>query len=131
MCSCSHAISAKEKSSTGTQQMAKSRKRSLVIPKTRYQFRIFRLLCVMDLISSVLPISPSNKVRHGPFGACSGIFRHNLFTKSCFHCIVYKLPLIFLVFGTLSFNFFLQRLPLWHLTLCGTFVARLGPLSYA
>jgi len=70
------------------------------------QFRIFRLLCVMDLISSISPISPSNKVWHAPFGACSGIIRHKLFTKSHFCCIVYKLLSIFLVLGTLSFTFF-------------------------
>ena len=51
----------------------------------------------MDLISCVLPISPSNKVRYGPFGACSGIFRYKLFTKSHFHCVVHKLPSVFLV----------------------------------
>ena len=37
----------------------------------------------MDLISSVSPISPSNKVQHGPFGACSGIFRYKLSAPPC------------------------------------------------
>jgi len=95
------------------------------------QFHIFRLLCVMDLISSISPISPSNKVRHGPFGACSGIFWHKLFTKSRFRCIVYKLPSIFLVLWHTKLQLFLQWLPLKHLTLCGTFVAGLGPLPNA
>jgi len=95
------------------------------------QFRIFRLLCVMDLISNISPISPSSKVWHTPFGACSGIIRHKLFTKSHFRCIVYKLPLIFLVLWHTKLQLFLQWLPLRHLTLCGTFVTQLSPLPHA
>ena len=62
----------------------------------------------MDLISSVSPISPSNKVQHGPFGACSGIFGHKLFTKSRLHSIISNCHRLSLSFGTLSFNFFLS-----------------------
>ena len=95
------------------------------------QFHIFKLLCVMELILSISPISPSNKVWHGPFGACSGIFRHKLFTKSCFRCIVYKLPSTFLVLWHTKLQLFLQWLPLRYLAHCGTFVAGLDPLPHA
>ena len=90
---------------------------------------VFRLLCVMDLISNISPISPSNKVQHGPFGGCSGIFRHILFTKSRFHYIVYKLPSTFLVLWHTKLQPLLQWFPLRHFPLCGTFVSRLGPVN--
>ena len=68
---------------------------------------VFWLLCVMDLISNISPISPSNKVQYGPFGGCSGIFRHILFTKRRFHYIVYKLPSTFLVLWHTKLQLFL------------------------
>jgi len=123
MCSCSHAISAKEKSSTGTQQMARSRKCSLVIPKTQYSNSAFSDCCVSWIWSWAFRPFLQVAVWHAPFGACSGIFRHKLFTKSRFCCIVYKLPSTFLVLWHTKLQLFLQWLPLRHLTLCGTFVA--------
>ena len=82
----------------------------------------------MDSISSVSPISPSNKVRHGPFGACSDIFRYKPFTKGCFLCIVHKLPSIFLVIWHTKLQLFLQWFRPRHLILCRTFVTRLVSL---
>ena len=93
---------------------------SLIVP----YFWTSRTSCshrdVMDLISSVSPISPNNKSSTGPFGACSSIFRYKLFTKSHFRCIVHKLPSTFLVLWHTKLQLFLRwlrlrRLILWEL----------------
>ena len=88
------------------------------------------MLCVMDLILSVSLILQATKFDMAHL-VLVAVFSGANSTKSCFCCIVYKLLLPFLVLWHTKLQVFLQWLQLRHLTLCGTFVARLGPLPHA
>jgi len=97
MCSCSHAISAKEKSSTSTQQMARNRKCSLVIPKTQYFNSTFPNCCVSWIWSQAFrPFLQATKFDMAHL-VLVAVFLGAKSTKSCFCCIVYILLLTFLV----------------------------------
>jgi len=107
MCSCSHAISANEKSSTGTQQMAKSRKCSLVTPKSQYSNSAFSNCCVSWIWSQTFrPFLQATKfdtaylVLEVVFLGTNSLLRTACIASST-NCHQLSLS-----FGTLSFNFF-------------------------
>jgi len=107
MCFRSHAISAKEKSSTGTQQMAKSRKCSLVTPKTQYFNSAFSNCCVSWIWSRAFcPFLQATKFNTAHLVLVAVFLGTNSLPRAASIASSTNCHQLSLSFGTLSFNFF-------------------------
>ena len=109
MCSCSHAISAKEKSSAGIQQMAKSIKCSLVTPKTQYFNSAFSNCCVSWIWSQAFcPFLQATKFNTAHLVLVAVFWGTNSLPRAACIALSTNWHWLSLSFGTLSFNFFLS-----------------------
>ena len=107
MCSCSHAISAKEKSSTGTQQMAKSRKCSLVTPKTQYSNSAFSNCCVSWIWSQAFrPFLQATKFDTAHLVLVVVFLGTNSLLSAAAVALSTNCHRLSLSFGTLNFNLY-------------------------